>query len=205
MERGAPDATVPGALVNRRFEPGPAWAVRLFVAALATGLAGEAASEAPLLRPTETEVKAAYLFNLARFVDWPAWSFDSPGSPFIIGVLGDDLMTETLRATLEGKTVRGRPVAVEQWRRAEDVRAHILFIGAQESFVLPRVLRQLDDRPILTVGDMDAFAERGGMVSFVLERRHVRFDVNHERVQRAGLQMSSQVLKLARRLTSDEG
>jgi hypothetical protein len=119
--------------------------------------------------------------------------------------MGDDAMAEVLRETLAGRTVRERPVVVEEVRSASEAKVHILFVGAGEHFVLPRVLRQLEDRPILTVGDMDAFADRGGMVRFVLEEQRVRFEVNRPQIENAGLEISSHVLRLARRLLPDDG
>jgi hypothetical protein len=175
---------------------------RTLAATLATLVA--LATVAQPIRPTDTEVKAAYVFNLARFVNWPADAFEAPQSPFVFAVLGDDIMLEVLRDVVRGKTVRGRPVVVEECQRARDLRAHVLFIGSRESFVLPRLLRELDDRPILTVADMEDFAERGGMVSFLLERQRVRFDVNNVQARHSGLEISSEVLKIARRVVPED-
>lgn len=153
--------------------------------------------------PAEHQVKAAFLYNFARFVDWPAWALDGARSPFIIGVLGDDPIADTLTLMLADKDVRGHPIEVHRWSEARDIdRAHILYIGPEESFVLPRVLQSVEGRPVLTVADIDAFAERGGMVGFRVEDRRVRFDINIDKATEAGLSMSSQLLKLARIVSS---
>jgi hypothetical protein len=150
--------------------------------------------------PTEHEVKAAYLFNFAKFTEWPAEAMGGPTEPFVIGVLGRDPIAEALPEVLRGAEVRGHPVVVENWSDVRDVRAHILFIGADESFSLPWVLRELEGRPLLTVGDADGFVERGGMVRFLVQDQRVRFEIDRRRAERAGLSMSSQLLRVARRV-----
>jgi hypothetical protein len=175
---------------------------RTLVAAIA--ILGASPSQADPL-PTENEVKAAYLFNFARFVEWPATAFEHPHSPFVIGVIGDETMADVLRTTVAGRAVRDRPVVIEELVTAADARVHILFVGAGQTFALPRVLRQVEDRPILTVGDIEGFAEGGGMVRFALEQNRVRFDVNRHEIERAGLDISSHVLRLARRVLPDTG
>jgi hypothetical protein len=147
---------------------------------------------------TENEIEAAYLFNFARFVEWPEQAFGGPLDPFVIGVIGDAAMADALREIASGRRVRERPVVVEELRSVSRARVHILYVGSSETFAWPRMLRQLEDKPMLTVGDMENFASRGGMVGFVLEQQRVRFEVNLERVEAAELNVSSHVLRLAK-------
>jgi hypothetical protein len=146
--------------------------------------------------PTEHEVKAAFLYNFAKYVEWPE---ASAGDAFVVGILGDDPFGKVLDQTLSGKEIRGQKLAVRRYESTDEARhARILFIGASERRDLARVLRELAPFPVLTVGEMDGFAARGGMVGFRLEGDIVRFDINAEEVTRAQLKMSSQLLKLAR-------
>jgi len=177
---------------------GAAWRARgaLAACALLAAAATPAAEEAPAL--TEYDVKAAYLYNFAKFVEWPPP--DAEGARrFVIAVLGDDPFGRTLEETLAGKTVGDRSFAVRRVSTPEQAEgAQIVFVSASEWARLPHVLRVLDGAGALTVGDMRQFAERGGMIGFRMEGRKVRFDINPEPVERAGLRMSSQLLRLAR-------
>ncbi len=154
-------------------------------------------SEATRPPPTEYEVKAAYLFHFARFVEWPEDAF-SGGDGFVIGVLGEDPFDGILEETLAGKRVLQRPLVIKRGARYEDLgRTHILFISSSESARLPRILAQLRDASVLTIGETPDFAARGGIVNFTVKDNHIRFEVNLERAKRANLKISSQILNLA--------
>ena len=182
--------------------PGLAAVATLTVAmTVATPLPLEAAGAE---RPTEYEVKAAFLYNFAKFVKWPD---DEPlGATFVIAVLGTDPFGPALDSTLAGKTVLDRSVEI---RRIDSVAAasgaQILFIGSSEKARLGEIVTALGTARVLTVGDMDGFVERGGMIGFKLRQEVVRFDINLDQVNRAGLKMSSQLVRLAQRVISREG
>ena len=145
----------------------------------------------------EYQVKAAFLLHFARYVEWPQEAFPALGQPFVVTVLGPDPFGQTLEAALEGRTIRERPLAVRRASRMEEVgRTQILFIGSHED--LPRILRRLDAAPTLTIGEASDFAEQGGMVRFRTDRDRVGFEINVASADRAGLKISSQLLKLAR-------
>ena len=153
--------------------------------------------------PTEHEVKAAFLYNFARFVEWPP-SAGAANQPFIVAVLGDDPFGATLDRTLAGKTLEARPIVVRRLASLDEaVRVHILFVGTSDRAQVARVVRTLSGTHVLTVGEMPGFAELGGMIGFRTERRRVRFDINVAQASRAGLKISSQLLKLARIVGSD--
>jgi YfiR/HmsC-like len=148
--------------------------------------------------PSEYEVKAAFLYNFARFVEWP---LDAPGvdGTFVITVLGRDPFGSALDDTLRGKKIDDKRVVVRRALRPEDVgRSHIVFISDSEKDRLPAILKSLDTAPVLTVGDMDQFAERGGVIRFKVDQDRIRLEINVAAAQRSRLRISSQLLKLAR-------
>jgi uncharacterized protein DUF4154 len=172
---------------------------RLVTAALLA--AGLAAGAPPVDRADgppagEYEVKAAFLFNFAKFVEWPEAALPADGT-FVIAVLGADPFGHALD-DLEGRVVLGRRIVVKRWRDLGELAAcQLLFVSASEDERLGDVLRAVASRPVLTVSDGDGFAERGVMINFRTRDRRIRFEINLERAETAGLKMSSQLLKLA--------
>ncbi len=161
-------------------------------------LAGVAAPEAQP-RVSDREVKAVFLFNFAQFVEWPQAAFDTPQSPIVIGVLGEDPFSRTLDDIVKGETVRNRQLVVTRYRRVEDIATcHILFVSASETQRYEPILASLRGRPTLTVGETDGFATRGGMVRFVSERNRVGLQVNVGAAKAAGLTISSNLLRPAK-------
>ena len=145
--------------------------------------------------PSEYEVKAAFLYNFAKFVDWPSESLPADGT-FTVCVLGPDPFGRVLDETLEGKTVLGRRIVIRRTFRAEEaVRSQIVFIGSEAE--IPHAATALAGQPTLTVGDGEGLAERGVMIAFRTRQRKVRFEINLERAEAARLKLSSQLLKLA--------
>jgi YfiR/HmsC-like len=175
---------------------------RPVVVAFAVGLATAAAraqSDAPVRTPpTEYEVKAAFLYNFARFVEWPPETFHDAQEPFVIAVLGRDPFGPALDDTVSGKTVLGRRIEVRRATRAEDIHeAQIVFVSASERAGMPAILKTLERPGLLTVGDVDGFAEHGGAINFIMQGHKVRFEINPTKAEQARLKMSSQLLKLA--------
>jgi YfiR/HmsC-like len=154
--------------------------------------------------PTDYEVKAAFLYNFAKFVRWPD---DATGGPrFVVAIVGDDPFGAVLDRAFQGKTVLGRPVEIRRTRVfREAVGAQMAFIGSSEHARLAEVLAALKGGSVLTVGDMDSFADGGGMVGFRIKDSTVRFEVNLREVRQARLQMSSQIIRLAQRVIEDGG
>jgi len=148
--------------------------------------------------PAEHEVKAAFLYHFAHLVDWP----DAAGAtgPLVVGVVGRDPFGPALDQ-LKGKAVRGRPIEVKRFatRGELDPRlVHVLFVGGDADDV-GSTLALVGGAPVLTVGEAERFAERGGMIGFrVTPEGRVGFDINLRRAERAGLRLRSQLLKLAR-------
>jgi hypothetical protein len=144
----------------------------------------------------EYHVKAAFILNFANFIEWPNTAPSSDA--FIIGILGRDPFEGAIDS-LKGKTVKGRKVVIKRYDDPEDARdADILFISASEKRALPRILKSLRNRPVLTVGDSQGFVRSGVMISMVPNGKRVGFEINNRAAQQAGIRISSQLLKLAR-------
>ena len=149
-------------------------------------------------RPREYEVKATYLYNFARFVEWPVRAAAAKGDSFAICVLGQDPFGPALDATLAGETIDGKRVLLKRISRPQDaVICRILFISLSEDGQLKDVLAALDKTGVLTVSDIPNFSQRGGMIQFVLDGNRIRFAVNLTTAQDAGLTVSSELLKVA--------
>lgn len=148
---------------------------------------------------SEYQVKAAYLFNFLKFVEWPEDAFADPLAPIVIGVIGEDPFGSALPQVVIGKTVQGRDLIIRVYRTGENLRgAQILFISASESKRLPMILSSLRGSSVLTVADTAGFLEAGGMIQFLSENDRVRFAINAEAAGRAKLKVSSKLLSLAR-------
>ena len=156
-------------------------------------------------KPTEYEVEAAYLFNFGKFVSWPQQEATSRG-PFTICVLGDDPFGTVLDRTTAGEAIGDKKVIDRRISRPQDaVGCSILYIGDSEAEQLGRVLAAVKDAPALTVSNVPGFLERGGMIQFVLENGRVRFGVNLSPTQQHGLILSSELLKVAVKVTRIAG
>lgn len=142
----------------------------------------------------EYVVKAALLYNIAKFTTWPAETFADAAAPMTLCILGTDPFGEAFR----GRTVRGREVVTTSWARdANPAACHILFIRQSEQQYLPQIFDSLKNVPVLTIGDMQKFAHAGGIVNLIMVGNKVRFEINLNAAQHANLKLSSKLLKLA--------
>jgi hypothetical protein len=176
-----------------------AWAVIWLLSALTVlGLARATnGAEPPAL--TESEVKAGFVYNFARFVEWPATAVSGSNALVVIGVLGDDAFGSKLEQTLKDKVILGRPCTVRKYKELIEVnQCHLLFIGGLEKKRLPEILAALKDAPVLTVGEMDRFAQAGGMINLYKEQNSFRFEINLAAAERAQLKINPRLLQLAR-------
>jgi hypothetical protein len=150
----------------------------------------------------EYSVKAAFLFNFTKFVDWPADAFADEKSPFQLCVLGEDPFGKSLDDVVANEAVNGRPIVVRRLPRGTDPRScQILFLGRTEREA--EVLAGLRGAPVLTVGESDRFLADGGLVNFFLDVRRVRFEIHLPNAERTPLKISSKLLRLAK-LTPEE-
>lgn len=157
-----------------------------------------AAAQLELESVAEYQVKAAFLFSFAKFVDWPDSSFADAQAPIVIGVLGDNPFGDDLDRLVAGQTVKNRSIRIGKHRFGDDLRAcHILFISESEHTRVPQVLASLQGASVLTVSDIDGFAKGGGVMQFILEEDRVHFVVNLDSATRAKLKINSKLLALA--------
>ena len=164
-------------------------------------ISGGATSSARGEPAPEYAVKAAFLFNFAKFVEWPAESFAGPASPIVLFVFGVDPFGDALKS-LKGKTANGRPIVVRYAANLGEVeRCHILFVSATEKANLPNILLNTKGWSILTVGDMHGFAQDGGVINMVKEEGRVGIEINMEAAHRSRLKISSKLLALAKIVT----
>ena len=144
---------------------------------------------------SEYEIKAAFVYNFTRFVQWPQ---SRASGPLDICVMGRDPFGSAIDEAVENKRVGGREVTVKRLSEIEKARAcEVLFIASSEDEEVERIVETLAGAPVLTVGDSEDFAERGGMINLTKQGSHVRFEINVDALERAGLRASSQLLRLA--------
>jgi hypothetical protein len=147
---------------------------------------------------TEYQVKATYLYNFGRFVQWPSNVAAAQDNSFPICVLGQDPFGPTLDSTLAGESLDGKPVVVRRIARAQEVGdCRIMFISSTEENHLKQILAALEKALVLTVSDMPDFSRRGGMIQFILEGSRVRFEINLASAEAARLIVSAELLKVA--------
>ena len=151
------------------------------------------AGQAP---PGEYEVKAAFVYNILKFVEWPSYIVTDADSIHIC-VAGDVPMSAPFD-DLDGQAVMGKKMTVRYLTTLADVReCHVLFIASSEEWRLSRIMNALKGASTLTVGDTEGFAQRGVVVNFYMEQKRVRFEINAEAARQAGLKISAKLLKLA--------
>jgi hypothetical protein len=169
--------------------------VRVLAAALVLLSAGPRALAQD---PIENEVRAVYLYNFARFIEWPAAAFPAADTPIRICVQGSDPFGATLDRVVTGEAVNGRPIqAVRLTPNQTRVGCHILYVAASENGRLSQVLTSLRGRPTLTVGEHQNFLRAGGMIRFRRLENRVRFDINLDTLEQGGLRVSSRLLAVA--------
>lgn len=191
-----------GILKHTRHTLGLRFPVRtagVFLAASLAGLLLYNVAFAQSDQPSEYEVKAAFLFNFTKFVEWPDGSFDAPQAPIVVGIIGDDPFGNDLERIIAGQKVQGRSLVIRRERWGDDLRrCHVLFISASEHGHSSRILESVQSAGVLTVSDMEGFAEGGGVIEFVIEQNRVRFVVNLDAATQDRLRLSAKLLALAR-------
>jgi len=153
----------------------------------------------------ESDVKAAFVLNFLKFVEWPASAFPSPEDPIVLSVLGSDPTAGSL-ASLDGKMVSGRRVVVRKIPALSALeRCQVLFVGASEKAQLERVLGAVQRWPVLTVADFEGFAGRGGTIGFVRQDDRVGFEINEESAKKTGLKVNAKLLYLGKSVRAHDG
>jgi hypothetical protein len=146
------------------------------------------------------KVKAAYLFNFAKFVEWPQECFQGKDSPIRVCVLGKDPVAAEIQTTLKGMSIDGHPLEVRVLPEGGEVRdCHLLYVCASEKSQLTKILGSQHTKHVLTVSDIEHFNEDGGMIFLHKEGNNIRFEINQKEAEKAGLKISSKLLQLAKR------
>jgi hypothetical protein len=157
------------------------------------------------LMPSEYEIKAAFLYNFAKFIEWPEDSRQCQQDTAIIGILGEDPFGTILERVIGEKTIRMKEISIQRYSNVQNIReCHILFISQSEKGRLPVVLKQLKNRHILSVSEIDQFTEQGGMIGLFIENNRIRFQINQDAIEAAELKISSKLLKLASNVRHSE-
>ena len=151
---------------------------------------------------SEYLIKAGFIYNFAKLVQWPTIAFTQADSPIVIGILGDDPFGATLDRIVADKKINGRGLVVRRLKWGRDFKdvkdCNILFVSSSEKEHIDSVVEMMRQLPVLTIGDVPGFARRGGIMNFTLEDNKVRFEVNVEAAKHADLTISSRLLTLAR-------
>jgi hypothetical protein len=154
--------------------------------------------------PTEYEVKAAYIYYFAKFVNWPNESFPDGKAPLKIGVLGDDGFGSLLETIVKDKTIQDHPISVRLLKWPADLRScQMIYISASELKRSKQIAEELSGRPILTVTETDAGSQAKGIMNLFMEGGKVQFEIDISAAERAHLQISSKLLRLARGATTN--
>lgn len=148
--------------------------------------------------PSEYQVKAAFIYNFAKYAEWPSEVMGGRDRPFTLCIVGRD-PSDSAFSSVEGRQVGGRPLKIRRDVRMEDIAGcHIAFISESEEHRLPSVLKSMASAPILTISDIDGFVEAGGAVGMFVAEDRLKFDANFTALQRANIKVNSQVLWMAR-------
>jgi hypothetical protein len=177
-----------------RSKPSELWRLVLIIAALIGLITNGLAQE----KPSEYEVKAAFLFNFAKFVEWPPDAFADSKAPIVIGVLGDNVFGNNLEKVINDRKVNNRGFQFRVFDSVtEATHCQILFISASKKNDFAKIVAALHNASVLTISETDGFLKAGGMINFLFEGNNVRFQISDEAAKKARLSISSKLLSLA--------
>lgn len=186
LRRTEPNRSIPGSL--RRL------ASSLVVVVLWVCIGAPAASA-----QSEDQIKAAFLFNFARYVEWPDASFDGPADAVRICMVGEDRFAEVVSGIVSGKQVEDRPVTVDSLAGLDGAAScHILYVDESFAGDALEISARLGGSSVFTVSDRAGFAARGGIANFIWSENKIRFEINPNAAKRVGLKVSSRLLRLAK-------
>ena len=170
----------------------------------------------------EYQIKAAFIYNFIKFVDWPKEKLRDSNEPVIIGIIGKDPFGNAF-APVQDKSDKGKKVAIKHFRSFQELKksnvkdqdvldrqiramrsSHLLFICPSEEESLGAIMDAVKGYNVLTVGQMQGFLESGGVINFLMEEKKVRFEINVTAARRAKLQIRSQLLRLAKRIIEEK-
>jgi len=162
----------------------------------------------------EYQVKAAFLYNFVKFVDWPKEKVADGNEPIIIGVIGKDPFGKAFDP-IKNKQVKGKKVVINRFKGLEELRksgeqikairkCYLLFICSSEKEKLREIINLVKDDSVLTVGEVKGFLESGGIINFLVEGKKVAFEINNHAAKQAKLKIRSKLLRLAKRVIPEK-
>jgi hypothetical protein len=173
-------------------------ALRALLALLLAAGAFAAARPGAAQEATEQQVKAAFLYRFAGYVEWPDASFAQADSPLVIGVLGDEPLAAAVEQAVGGRSVNGRRVTARRVRPGESIAGvHILFVGRAERGRLPQIAQGASAQAVLVVTETEGALAQGSVINFLVADRRVRFEISLPSAERSGLKLSSRLLAVA--------
>jgi hypothetical protein len=159
-----------------------------------------ASAPAAAQRPdtSEAAVKAAFLYNFTKFVEWPPTAFPQPSAPFVVCAFADEAFRRELNGILASEQVRGRPITIAPAALEDPRGCHLAYFARIDAERQGRMLEAVRRLPVLTVGEGRGFLEQGGLIAFMVENDRVRFAISRRAAGDAGLNISSKLLRVAR-------
>jgi len=149
--------------------------------------------------PSLARVEAAFVYNFTQFVEWPADAFATKDAPFVVAIVGEDPFAGALDQAMAGKQANGHPIVVKHFASADRIEScQLLFVPAAQDAAVGAILANAANRPILTVGQTDAFMRGGGAIRLLVEDGHMRFQLSPDAMDAAKLKASAKLMKLAR-------
>lgn len=146
----------------------------------------------------EYAVKAGFLYNFCKFVEWPEEAFEHEDDPLMIGILGEDPFGSLLDKTVRDRTAQSRNIVIKRFRTLVDMEpCHVLFISKSEQEMISEILEKAKTSALLTVSEIEGFSRQGGIITFITVENKVRFEINREAAEGVGLHLSSKLLRLA--------
>jgi hypothetical protein len=154
---------------------------------------------------SEYQVKAAFLYNFTKFVEWPNSSFAATNAAFVIGIVGNDPFGGTLDEVVKSGQAHGRLLQVKRLKSGDRIGdCQILFVSRSETGNIESFLQDLGQQPVLTVGDAEGDAARGLMINLIVVKGSVKMEINRQRAEQSHLQISSKLLGLAKIVESEK-
>ena len=159
---------------------------------------GAATAYTGSLSEREHQLKAAFLYNFVKFVEWPADRFADESTSIMLCVIGKDTFGTTLEDTVTGKTVRGRHISIRRIDNVDDVEScHLLFVSSSEPERLRQIVTRSHQANVLTVGNMARFIESGGVINLIKRSNNIRFEINLIAAEQSHLKLDLKLLTLA--------
>jgi hypothetical protein len=170
----------------------------IFAALIVAAVMGLSRNGLAQQQPSEYEVKAAFLFNFAKFIDWPPEVFADTNSPIVVGVLGKNVFGDNLQKIIKDRKVNNRSFEFRKYASVtEATNCQILFISSSEKNDFAKIVSALHNASILTVSETDGFIQAGGMINFMLQDDKIRFQISDDAAKKARLKISSKLLSLS--------